>query len=89
MVRHQSRPTHNYLLLMTAGGAVAATGFLSSPPAQTIAFVSASVIALGVILAGVKAGGHPSPPAPSRGWPQTAWGRKTTRTQASVLCLNV
>ena len=46
-VRHQSRPTHNYLLLMAAGGAVAATGFLSSPPAQTIAFVSASVIAPG------------------------------------------
>ena len=54
MVRHQSRPPHNYLLLMAAGGAGAATGFLSSPPAQTIAFVSASVIVLGVILAGVK-----------------------------------
>lgn len=46
-VRHQSRPTHNYLLLMAAGGAVAATGFLSTPPTQTIAFVSASVMAPG------------------------------------------
>jgi len=46
-LRHQSRPTHNYLLLMAAGGAVAATGFLSTPPTQTIAFVSASVIAPG------------------------------------------
>jgi uncharacterized membrane protein len=32
---------------MAAGGAVAATGFLSTPPTQTIAFVSASVIAPG------------------------------------------
>jgi hypothetical protein len=46
-VRHQSRPTHNYLLLMAAGGAVAATGFFTTPPTQTIAFVSASVIAPG------------------------------------------
>jgi hypothetical protein len=46
-VRHQGRPTHNYLLLMAAGGAIAATGFLSTPPTQTIAFVSASVIAPG------------------------------------------
>ncbi len=46
-LRHQSRPTHNYLLLMAAGGAVAATGFISTPPTQTIAFVSASVIAPG------------------------------------------
>ena len=46
-VRHQSRPTHNYLMLMAAGGAVAATGFLTSPPTQTIAFISASVIAPG------------------------------------------
>jgi len=46
-LRHQGRPTHNYLLLMTAGGAIAATGFLSTPPTQTIAFVSASVIAPG------------------------------------------
>jgi hypothetical protein len=46
-VRHQSRPTHNYLLLMAAGGAVAATGFFSTPPTQTIAFVSASVMAPG------------------------------------------
>ena len=46
-LRHQSRPTHNYLLLMAAGGAIAATGFLSTPPTQTIAFVSASVIAPG------------------------------------------
>ena len=46
-VRHQSRPTHNYLLLMAAGGAVAATGFVTTPPTQTIAFISASVIAPG------------------------------------------
>ena len=46
-LRHQSRPTHNYLLLMLAGGAVGATGFFSTPPTQTIAFVSASVIAPG------------------------------------------
>jgi hypothetical protein len=46
-LRHQARPTHNYLLLMAAGGAIAATGFLSTPPTQTIAFVSASVIAPG------------------------------------------
>jgi len=32
---------------MTAGGAIAATGFLSTPPTQTIAFISASVIAPG------------------------------------------
>ena len=46
-LRHQSRPTHNYLLLMAAGGAIATAGFLSTPPTQTIAFVSASVIAPG------------------------------------------
>lgn len=46
-VRHQSRPTHNYFLLMAAGGAVAATGFITTPPTQTIAFISASVIAPG------------------------------------------
>ena len=46
-MRHQSRPTHNYLLLMAAGGAVAATGFLSTPPTHTIAFVAASVMAPG------------------------------------------
>jgi hypothetical protein len=46
-LRHQSRPTHNYVLLMAAAGAVAATGFLSTPPTQTIAFVSASVMAPG------------------------------------------
>jgi len=46
-LRHQSRPTHNYMLLMAAGGAIAATGFLSTPPTQTVAFVSASVIAPG------------------------------------------
>ena len=46
-IRHQSRPTHNYLLLMAAGGAIAATGFVSTPPTQTIAFISASVIAPG------------------------------------------
>lgn len=40
-------PTLNYLLLMAAGGAVAATGFFSTPPTQTIAFISASVIAPG------------------------------------------
>jgi hypothetical protein len=46
-IRHQGRTTQNYLVLMAAGGAVAATGFLSTPPTQTIAFVSASVIAPG------------------------------------------
>jgi hypothetical protein len=46
-VRHQSRPTPNYLLLMAAGGAVAATAFITTPPTQTIAFISASVIAPG------------------------------------------
>jgi hypothetical protein len=46
-LRHQGRPTHNYLLLMAMGGAVAATGFFTTPPTQTIAFVSASVIAPG------------------------------------------
>lgn len=32
---------------MAAGGAVAATGFITTPPTQTIAFISASVIAPG------------------------------------------
>lgn len=46
-LRHQGRVTPNYLALMALGGAIAATGLVSAPAPQAIAFVSASVIAPG------------------------------------------
>ena len=74
-------------LLVSSDAAVA--GVTMSPPGSSL--LASPLMALALIpsaaMAGVAAAaaGH----CPSREWPQTAWGRKTTRTQASVLCLNV
>jgi hypothetical protein len=47
-LRHQSQITANYLALMSLGGAVAATGFVTeSPSQQTISLVAAAIIAPG------------------------------------------
>ena len=46
-LRHQGRPTSNYLALMALGGAVAATGFMVSGSSQTISLIAASIIAPG------------------------------------------
>ena len=46
-LRHQGRTTSNFLTLMGVGGAIAATGFMVEATPQTIAFVSASIIAPG------------------------------------------
>lgn len=47
-LRHQSRTTANYLLLMALGGAIAATGFVVHQPAeQAISFVAAAIVAPG------------------------------------------
>jgi uncharacterized protein DUF389 len=46
-LRHQGRTTSNFLTLMGMGGAIAATGFMVEATPQTIAFVSASIIAPG------------------------------------------
>lgn len=46
-LRHQGRTTSNFLTLMGMGGAIAATGFIVEATPQTIAFVSASIIAPG------------------------------------------
>ena len=46
-LRHQGRPTSNYLALMALGGAVAATGFMVTGSSQTISLVAASIIAPG------------------------------------------
>jgi len=44
-LRHHSQLTANFLLLMAAGGLIAACGLLSTGTAQAVALVSASVIA--------------------------------------------
>ncbi len=46
-LRHHARVTTNFLLLMAAGGAIAAMGLVSEPSSQAISFVAASVIAPG------------------------------------------
>ena len=46
-LRHQGRPTANYLVLMALGGAVAATAFVETGSSQTISLVAASIIAPG------------------------------------------
>ena len=46
-LRHQSRMTANYLLLMALGGAIAATGFVVHSTEQVISFVAAAIVAPG------------------------------------------
>ena len=46
-LRHQSRTTANYLLLMALGGAIAATGFVVGSTPQAISFVAAAIVAPG------------------------------------------
>jgi hypothetical protein len=46
-LRHHARVTTNFLLLMAAGGAIAAMGLVSEPSTQAISFVAASAIAPG------------------------------------------
>lgn len=46
-LRHQSRTTANYLLLMALGGAIAATGFVVKSTPQAISFVAAAIVAPG------------------------------------------
>ena len=46
-LRHQGRPTPNYIALMLFGGAVAATGFMVTGSSQTLSLVAASIIAPG------------------------------------------
>ena len=47
-LRHQSRATANYLLLMALGGAIAATAFVvRNPTEQAISFVAGAVVAPG------------------------------------------
>ena len=43
-LRHQGRPTSNFLALMALDGAVAATGFMVSGSSQTISLIAASII---------------------------------------------
>src|SRR5215213_11538289 len=46
-LRHQSRTTANYLILMALGGAIAATGFVVHSTEQAISFVAAAIVAPG------------------------------------------
>ena len=47
-LRHQSRTTVNYLLLMASGGAIAATGFaVHQPTEQALSFVAGAIVAPG------------------------------------------
>ncbi len=46
-LRHKSRTTANYLLLMALGGVVGASGLVMEGTSQAIAFVAASIIAPG------------------------------------------
>jgi hypothetical protein len=46
-LRHQGKPTMNYVSLMALGGAVAATGVAAESVSQAISFVAASIIAPG------------------------------------------
>lgn len=46
-LRHQSRTTANYLILMSLGGVVAATGLVVEGTSQAISFVAAAIIAPG------------------------------------------
>ncbi len=46
-LRHQSRTTANYLLLMALGGTIAATGFVVPSTEQAISFVAAAIVAPG------------------------------------------
>ena len=46
-LRHQGRPTANYVTLMALGGAVGATGLVVESVPQAISFVAASIIAPG------------------------------------------
>ena len=47
-LRHQSKVSINYLLLMALGGAIAAVGLVSPPGPQTLYFVASSIIAPGL-----------------------------------------
>lgn len=47
-LRHNGRPTMNYLILMAIGGIIAAIGLVSPTHHQVIAFVAASIIAPGL-----------------------------------------
>lgn len=46
-LRHQGRPTANYLALMGLGGIMAAVGLVSDPGPQAVAFIASSIIAPG------------------------------------------
>jgi hypothetical protein len=46
-LRHQSRTTANYLILMALGGAIAATGFVVHSTEQALSFVAAAIVAPG------------------------------------------
>ncbi|MET4108935.1 DUF389 domain-containing protein [Hymenobacter sp. UYP22] len=46
-LRHQGRPTPNYLALMGLGGIMAAVGLVSEPVPQAVAFIASSIIAPG------------------------------------------
>jgi hypothetical protein len=47
-LRHQSRTTANYLLLMALGGAIAASGFaVHQPTEQALSFVAGAIVAPG------------------------------------------
>ena len=46
-LRHQSRTTANYLILMALGGAIAATGFVVHSTEQAISFMAAAIVAPG------------------------------------------
>lgn len=47
-LRHQARPTINYLLLMALGGAVATCGLVSPPGPQAVYFVASAIISPGL-----------------------------------------
>ncbi|SHK01277.1 DUF389 domain-containing protein [Hymenobacter psychrotolerans] len=46
-LRHQGRPTPNYVALMALGGIMAAVGLVSEPVPQAVAFIASSIIAPG------------------------------------------
>lgn len=46
-LRHQSRITPNYLVLMALGGVIAAIGLVAEPVPQAVAFVASAIIAPG------------------------------------------
>lgn len=46
-LRHQGRPTANFMLLMSLGGIIAAVGLVSKPVPQATAFIASSILAPG------------------------------------------